>query len=392
MATFFWYIDIILFILFFLWVSYVFMFACASRLKKTVHPPHADPQTRFAVLFPAYREDNVIKESIGAFMKSDYPSELYEIVVISDGMLEETNTYLTSLGIQILYPTYNKRSKAAALRFAVSQLDSARFDAVVIMDADNIIKSDFLKRLNNTFVQGTHAVQTHRIAKNNETTTAFLDGISEEINNAIFRLGHINLGLPSALIGSGMAFDFDWFANKIKLIDSTGEDKLLEYYLLVDRIQTIYLDDVEVLDEKIQHTKSFSNQRSRWIASQIDVFKLAVTKCKDALLQGNWPLLDKIFQWSMPPRIIMLGLIPLFLFCSFFISEVSSYKWLFLFILYLSGLAIAIPAKYYTKQLWIAMLSLPRLFVAMVSSILHFRSGRKTFIHTTHGKPSHKNE
>jgi len=34
---------------------------------------------------------------------------------------------------------------------------------------------------------------------------ALLDGISEEINNNIFRKGHQTLGLSSALIGSGMA-------------------------------------------------------------------------------------------------------------------------------------------------------------------------------------------
>ena len=392
MATFLWYIDIIFFTLFFFWVSYVFIFACASRRTKKNNHVYTHPQTRFAVLFPAYREDNVIRESIVAFKESDYPLACYQIIVIADQMRNETNEHLASLDVRLLYPKYQNRSKAAALKLAMSQLDSTHFQAVFIKDADNIAPPDFLNRLNDAFVQGAKAVQAHRIAKNNETTTAFLDGISEEINNSIFRLGHVQLGLPSGLIGSGMAFNFDWFKSTIQLIDSTGEDKLLEYYLLMDRIHTVYLDDVKVLDEKVQHTKGFSNQRSRWIASQIDVFMLSIKKCKDALLQGNWPLLDKIFQWSMPPRIIMLGLIPLFLFCSLFISTVSSYKWLFLFILYLSGLAVAIPAKYYTKQLWIAMLSLPRLFIAMANSILHFRSGRKTFIHTTHGKHTRKGE
>jgi len=53
--------------------------------------------------------------------------------------------------------------------------------------------------------------------------------------------------------------------------------------------------------------------------------------------------------------------------------------------LYLTGLALAIPAKLYSKRLLLAVFTLPRMFFAMLSSILHFRSGRSTFIHTKHG-------
>lgn len=391
MTIFYGYIDIIFFIIFSFWVSYIFLFAVASRRTKKPNFSRVAPQTRFVILFPAFQEDNVIKESIQSFKRLVYPPDLFQVIVISDQMKQETNAELIKMGAKLCYPQYTineNRSKAAALKFAMSHIDGRLFDAVIIMDADNMVAPDFLNRLNDAFVQGAGAVQAHRVAKNKETATAFLDGISEEINNAIFRLGHVQLGLPSALIGSGMGFNFDWFAARIKLIDSMGEDKLLEYYLLIDRIHTVYLDDVEVLDEKIQNTKDFSRQRRRWIASQVDVFMLSVKGWKEALLQGNWPLLDKIFQWSMPPRIIMLGLIPLFFVCSIFIPVVSAYKWLFLFILYLSGLAIAIPPKYYTKQLLIAVLSLPRLFLAMLGSILHFRSGRSTFIHTVHGELS----
>src|SRR5690606_36742185 len=189
------------------------------------------------------------------------------------------------------------------------------------------------------------SAQTHRVAKEIVTTTALLDGVSEEINNSIFRRGHVQLGLPSALIGSGMAFEFNWFNKRVQDIDSTGEDKLLEYYLLLDRIHTVYLEDVYVLDEKIQNTGDFSNQRRRWIASQIDAFKLAIKKFGVAIAEGNWPLIDKIFQWSMPPRIIMLGLIPLFMILSMFSPVVSSFKWIILFTLYMLALALAIPAR-----------------------------------------------
>lgn len=385
MLLFFWYTDLLFFIIFTFWVAYVFVFACASRIKGKHIFPNSNDHLRFVVLFPAYREDNVILESVMQFKKQYYPSDCYQIVVISDEMLDSTNEALTQMEVLVLHPQGMKRSKASALNGAMLRLDNQLFDAVVVMDADNLVFPDFLNQVNNAFSCGAQAVQTHRIAKNTGTTAAILDGVSEEINNSIFRLGHSCLGLPAALIGSGMAFEYNWFKERISQIDSMGEDKFLEYYLLIDRINTIYLNHVFILDEKIQNSRDFSQQRRRWIASQIDIFKIASKQFWKAVLTRNWPLIDKIFQWSMPPRIIMLGVIPIIFFSSLLIADISSLKWFFLFILYLTGLALAIPAKLYSKRLLLAVFTLPRMFFAMLSSILHFRSGRSTFIHTKHG-------
>lgn len=385
MLSFFWYTDLLVFIFFSIWVIYVLAFACASRIKRKSSYPHASDQLRFAILFPAYKEDNVILESVQQFKKQQYPSDRFRIIVISDQMLESTNQALAALDIMILHPQGVKRSKASALDGAMSRLDSRDYDVVVVMDADNIVYPDFLSQVNNAFASGARAVQTHRTAKNKGTTAAMLDGVSEEINNSIFRLGHTRLGLPASLIGSGMAFDFNWFRERIPHIESMGEDKFLEYYLLLDRIDTVYLEDVFVLDEKIQNSNDFSQQRRRWIASQVDIFKVASKQFGKAISTQNWPLVDKIFQWSMPPRIIMLGILPLLYIGSLFLQEVSSLKWFILFILYMAGLALAIPSRLYSKPLLIAVFSIPRMFFAMLSSIFHFRSGRTTFIHTKHG-------
>ena len=89
------------------------------------------------------------------------------------------------------------------------------YDAVVIMDADNTAGTSFLSELNPVFQSGARAVQAHRTAKNTNTDIAVLDAASEEINNSIFRSGHIALGLSSALIGSGMALEACWFRQHI---------------------------------------------------------------------------------------------------------------------------------------------------------------------------------
>ncbi|WP_286778848.1 MULTISPECIES: glycosyltransferase [Sphingobacterium] len=392
LITIFWYVDLLFFILCTLWVAYVALFALASRLKGNLMVKDAETQRKFAVLFPAYKEDNVIRESVLRFKEQDYPAECYDIVVISDEMEVRTNNDLREWGILVLHPNEIERSKAESLKVAMAQLDDKLYDVVVIMDADNIVFPDFLCKLNNAFAVGAQAIQAHRTAKNKSTTTAILDGVSEEINNSIFRLGHVRLGFPAALIGSGMAFDFKWFKRRIAEITSMGEDKFLEYYLLLDRMHTLYLEDVFVLDEKIQNSGDFSKQRRRWIASQVDIFFIAIKQTGKALVSKNWALVDKIFQWSMPPRIIMLGAIPLFFLGSLFVEGSSSLKWFFLFTLYIISLLLAIPKKLYTKQLLLAIFTLPSIFFAMLSSMINFRSGRSSFIHTKHGEVADKED
>ena len=85
----------------------------------------------------------------------------------------------------------------------------------------------------------------------------------EEVNNSIFRRGHVRLGLSSALIGSGMVFNYQWFHDNVKYLSTAGEDKELEVLLLKQRIFIEFLDEVYVYDEKTQEEKGFYTQRRR---------------------------------------------------------------------------------------------------------------------------------
>lgn len=86
----------------------------------------------------------------------------------------------------------------------------------------------------------------------------------------------VALGFSSALIGSGMAFDYKWFRENIACCTTSGEDKELEALLLRQGIYIDYLDDVRVLDEKVQGEGAYYNQRRRWIAAQFYALSSAV--------------------------------------------------------------------------------------------------------------------
>jgi cellulose synthase/poly-beta-1,6-N-acetylglucosamine synthase-like glycosyltransferase len=379
-------IEGIFFIPFLIWIIYFLVFSIGYRMPRNQQFKQVSTQHRFLVIFPAYKEDAVIVESIRSFLKQDYPHHLYKIVVVADNMQEDTNEALRTWGATVVIPNYKNRSKAAALNLAITSTQGQEFDAVVILDADNLVFPDFLEQFNRVFSSGCKAIQAHRIAKNENTDTAYLDGISEEINNSIFRKGHVNLGLPAALTGSGMLFEMNWFKRIMPKISSMGEDKELEYHLLLDGIFTWYLEDVYVLDEKVQNRKDLSNQRKRWIAAQIDTFLLTFGELNTIFRTRNWPMLDKLVQWSIPPRIILLGIIPIWVFILYILAPILMYKWLVLYLLFVIALCLAVPNRFYNKRTLISFLKLPFIFIAIMRSFMGIKSGRTTFVHTPHGE------
>ena len=379
-------IDAILFLLFLIAVLYLFIFAAYSKKKAPYTYPKANKQCRYAILFPAYMEDNVIVDSIQSFLKQDYPRDLYDIIVVSDQMQEETIFKLREITAKVTQISDPMSTKIYALEKAIEYIEQEKlsFDMVVILDADNVVKPDFLQKINDAFYSGCLAIQTHRVAKNRDTNTAVLDAVSEEINNSIFRKGHTRLGFSSGLSGSGMAFEYSLFKNIIQGIDKIGEDKHMERKLLLQNIYIEYLEDVYTFDEKVRCKKEFYNQRRRWLATQFYNLFSGISQLPGAILRGKWDYCDKLFQWMMPPRILLLGFVILIACFLSVINIFLSIKWWGLLLFIGITFSLAVPDYLVDKQFKKAIISLPVLFLLMFFNLFRLRGGNKQFIHTKH--------
>ena len=112
--------EIILYIILAFNTGYLLLFAIASKFCRPRIYPRTAPGTKFAVLFPAYKEDKVIIPAIYSFLQQDYPRELYDIIVISDQMQESTNEALRQLPVRLLIADYTDSSKAKAMSLAMN--------------------------------------------------------------------------------------------------------------------------------------------------------------------------------------------------------------------------------------------------------------------------------
>ena len=368
-------------------VAYVVFFAIISLFyeKEDRIAIHAaalsNHMTKFLILYPAYKEDKVIINAVKQFLLQDYPKDLYTVIVISDHMQPKTNEQLSKLPITLLQPTFEKSSKAKAMQFAIESVNT-EYDNVVILDADNVVRTDFLSQLN-VLCSVYDAIQCHRCAKNANNDVAVLDGTSEEINNTIFRKAHNRLGLSSALIGSGMCFKYELFMENVFQLTTAGEDREMEALLLRQEVFIKYAPEIHVFDEKVSSQDNFQRQRMRWMTAQVQSLLSNLPKVPKALLHGNINFVDKTIQQALIPRsilIVLLGAISVFM--TIVVPDWCE-KWWILFAMLALSLFIVIPAPL-RLQSFKKILAIPNLVFKMLKNILHIDHKNTDFIHTEH--------
>lgn len=383
---FFYIVEVIAFVVFAINIVYLLFFSAASLYKKKVEVGIVSDEKKIAVLIPAYKEDTVIFECVESCLHQKYPIGKYDIVVISDRMKEETNQKLMSLSVKLVKVVFENSTKAKALNFAMDTIGD-QYDIAVVLDADNVVDENFLRDINAAFVsKDIQLLQLHRTAKNTNTSLAILDAVSEEINNSIFRLGHTNVGLSAALIGSGMAFDYSLFKKIMLSIDAVGGfDRALELTFLHAGKKIHYLHDVYVWDEKVQFHSDFSRQRRRWLSAQLHYLDKFLPNVGPALLKGNWDFCDKLFQQMSIPRLILLGTTFIMAVSFSFFNEAIALRWWILCFLLWLALFIATPRSLLNRKLLVAMFQLPYSFLLMSANLFRLKNANKKFIHTSHG-------
>lgn len=375
---------------------YILFFAVAGFFYREPKLGNPVKFRKMAIFIPGYKEDAVITKVAISALQQQYPMGMYDVVVIADSFKEETLQILRGLPVKLIEVQFDKSTKSKALNRAMETL-KVPYDIAVVLDADNIMASDFLAKINAAFDKGYIAVQGHRRAKNLNNSWAILDAASEEINNHIFRKGHRAAGLSSAIIGSGMAFEYGFFKSMMSQVHAVGGfDKEIELKMLKERIKIAYLDDAMVYDEKIQEADVFGNQRRRWLSAQFHYFRTGFPDaCKHLLLKGNLDYFDKAIQFIQPPRILLLAGVVLLgtafavtngiLGLSFFYSM----NWIILALACIFSLLISVPRSFYNSKTLAAVAGLPRGAFMMLLSLLKIRGANKTFIHTKHTTGSH---
>lgn len=370
-------------------VLYWAVFAIAGRLGKADDTDQFLTQTVFrkiGVLIPAYKEDAVIVDSVLENLKQTYPANRYDLIVIADSFQPQTLLRLAALPVNVLEVSFEVSTVAKAINTALDRLPIEEYDILVVSDADNHMAPDFLSRINGAFAEGWRAVQGHRVAKNSNTSVAILDAISEEVNNHIFRKASRVLGLSSALIGSGMAFEPRLMKNAMAIQHTIGGyDKELDANIVLSGQTIAYLEKAFIYDEKVANQAIFENQRTRWVAAQWQFLKFYFWQGITEFRKGRWAGGFKVMQALLIPKILLLGILVLSLFAGFLTGNPVLWQLPLLGLLVLGGsLIISVPRYLWNRVSLRELLLIPVLMMSFVRAVLNMRKAFRRFMHTPH--------
>ena len=371
------YADWILFFFMALTVLYLGIFAFLSLFAKDADMPKAKKENRFVVIVTSHKSGKSLERTVKSVLGQSYAQRLFDITVVADHEDEMTMFHLAQQPITLLTPTFERSTRTKCLQLAVNNLPQFKiYDAVVLLDAGDVVEPEFLEQMNMAYEAArTKAVQAHKLSLNRDTTSARLSAVFEEINNSIFRRGHIAVGMPAAMASSGIIFEFNWFKKYIQSARPSWGDKELEFSLLRQHIHVDYFDQIFVYNEKVRQAEDFNRQHRRNIMMQLRSILRNIRYMPIAMANRHYNLIDKLLQWILIPRMIMMMVIILMCVVVPFIYFTAALKWWALFAIVIFVFAIATP-NYLVDDKWDS--TFYKIPVVMFSSILNkFKLGRK---------------
>lgn len=367
-------------------VFYLFFFAVCSIFNKPVSNTENKYLNKFAVLLVAYKNDHVILESAAENLNQTYPKDCHDIIVVGDHLQPETVSQLEKLPIKVLAFDLPYSTKGNSVRKAEDLIVNGGYDFIVLLDIDNVMEPDYLRKLNNEIDSEVQVIQTHRTAKNLDTPIAILDAFSEEINNSIFRKGHVNIGLQTALIGSGIALRKDFFVDEVLKIRAVGGyDKEMELIMALKKTKTKYTPNIDVYDEKTRYIDDLNKQRTRWFSAQFFYLRKNILKSFISLFtNSNLNYFNKTLQLLLMPKVLVLGFSFLLPVLSFLFYQSLFGLCLANFIAVILAASLGLPKRFYKAEYFSAIQKLPIVFITLLKSLTKLKGANRAFIATPH--------
>lgn len=240
--------------------------ACKVKEKSVEVVPH-----NLAVIICARNEEMVIDKLLETINNQSYPKDKLKAVVIADNCTDKTAEIARRYGA-VVFERFNtkKVGKGYALNFAFKNIYSmfgeSYFDGYIIIDADNLLDSNYVAEMNKTFCQGYRVITSYRNSKNYGTNWITAGYAVAFMREAKF------LNYARSALGSSCAVSGTGFLVSNEIIRERGG---WNYSLLTEDIEftvdtimrgeTIgYCENAMLYDEQPTTFRQSWHQRVRW--------------------------------------------------------------------------------------------------------------------------------
>ncbi len=232
---------------------------------------------KYAILIAARNEKAVIGNLLDSIKKQDYPQELLTTFVVADNCTDNTAEIARNCGA-ICYERFDNehKTKGFALQYLLEKIEEdygrMSFEGYFIFDADNLLKKDYISRMNDAFDSGEKIITSYRNTKNFDenwvASTYALHWIrSIRCNHrarSVFRLA-------TNIQGTGFLFTNEIVKNGWKYTSLT-EDRALTADAVAQGYRITYNDEAMFYDEQPISLKIALRQRLRWSKGHLQAF------------------------------------------------------------------------------------------------------------------------
>lgn len=271
------------------------------------------PRPRTAVLMPAHDEAAGIHVAIRSVQAALAPGD--RLLVVADNCSDDTAAVARSLGAEVVERTdAQRRGKGYALAFGVDVLRASPPDVVTIVDADCRVSRHSLARLGASAValgrpaQALYLMRAPSGASLKQRVAAF----AWRVKNYARPEGARRLGLPCALMGTGMAFPYALIEDAQLASGHLVEDMELGVNLALEGKGAEFCPRALVESDFPQSSEGARSQRTRWEHGHLEVIRTHAPRLLSrAISTGDGALLGFALDLAVPPLAALVLLLAL---------------------------------------------------------------------------------
>lgn len=291
-------LNIVLMFTFLLCYAYQFAYIPLAHLLRA--KPHKKAALhRFAVLICARNEQTVICDLIDSLHAQTYPQDKLKIFVMADNCTDATACVARGAGATV-YERFDtahvgKGYALDALLRNIARDEPEGFDGYFVFDADNLLRPDYVERMNETFSDGNDIITSYRNSKNygdNWISAGY--GLwflreSKYLNHA-----RTLLGTSCAVSGTGFLF------SRRVLEEQDGgwpfhlliEDIEFSVSHILDGYKIALCPEAELFDEQPVTFRQSWRQRMRWSKGYLQVLRQYGGKLLAGIFKGSFSCYD----------------------------------------------------------------------------------------------------
>ncbi len=232
---------------------------------------------KYGIVIAARNEEAVIGNLIDSIYKQDYPSDLLTIFIVADNCTDKTAEIARSKGC-VCYERFDNehRTKGFALEYLFDRIEEdygrQSFEGYFVFDADNLLKSDYVSKMNDAFDSGEKIITSYRHSKNFDENWVASTYAIHWLRS--IRTGHRArslLHLATNIQGTGFLFASELVKNGWHYTSLT-EDRAFTVDAVAMGYQITYQDDAIFYDEQPTSLKVALRQRVRWSKGHLLAF------------------------------------------------------------------------------------------------------------------------